>query len=97
MDLLHRRDNVLKVLNHVVRENFVEVIARQRPWASIEIDDEVRFDRRTHVDVYGVGEVLSSAANIQASSLAERGRKFHVATVRRQSSRFQYLREPVRS
>ncbi|MGH7282616.1 MAG: hypothetical protein ACRELY_13905 [Polyangiaceae bacterium] len=89
MNFLHRPDNVVEVLDNVMGDNLIEVIARERPRSSVKIDNEIWSHVIAYVDVHGVWHLLGTAADVQKASIRKRAGQAHAATLRLAPRRFQ--------
>ena len=65
VNLLHRRDGIVKVLQNVMRDNLVESVVVEGPRALIQVVDDVRVGGAPKIDVDCPRHVFQTAAKVQ--------------------------------
>ena len=64
MDLFHRRDHVVQVLDHVVRQNLLELFRGERPGTLVQVVNHIRPGARRDVDVDRVRQLVDEGLTI---------------------------------
>ena len=65
MDLLHRSDYVLEMLETIGQQHRLEMIIRQRPRNRVQIMHQIWVDGGLVVYVEGIGQIFPSAAKLR--------------------------------
>ena len=76
MDLLHRANCVVKMLDHVVGQHFSEMIIGKWPGEKIQVVHKIRVRVWRQVQINGAADVFPSAAQIESFEISERRRRW---------------------